>query len=59
VATSDEYRWQGWRDRVGLPVEPALTERCAYCDFTVSAALEQARQAFAEHECPRRGRRRL
>jgi hypothetical protein len=33
--------------------EPPVVERCAYCDFTVSAPLEQARQAFAQHACDR------
>jgi hypothetical protein len=33
--------------------EGRVVERCVHCDFTVSAPLEEARQAFAEHECDR------
>jgi hypothetical protein len=46
-----ERRWQGWRE--GMFAEARVTERCAYCSFTVSAPLEQARQSFAEHVCDR------
>jgi hypothetical protein len=28
-----------------------VTARCAFCTFEIRAPLEQARQAFAEHEC--------
>jgi hypothetical protein len=49
----DEYRWQNLRERPGVAVEPAVTERCAFCSFSVSATLEKARQAFEEHECAR------
>jgi hypothetical protein len=28
-------------------------ERCAFCSFSLSAPLEQARQAFVAHECAR------
>jgi hypothetical protein len=52
VAVTDEYRWQGWRDRVGLP-EPIVLERCGFCDFAVSAPLEEARGAFEAHVCNR------
>jgi hypothetical protein len=31
----------------------SVVERCAYCDFTVSARLEQTRQASTEHVCGR------
>jgi hypothetical protein len=30
-----------------------LVERCAYCDFTISATVETARAAFASHKCDR------
>jgi hypothetical protein len=53
VATSDDYRWQNIRERVGLPLEAMVTSACAYCDFSVSAPLEQARQAFRAHHCNR------
>ncbi len=52
MAATDEYRWQNTRERLGFP-EPAVTERCAFCSFSVSAPLEQAREAFAEHLCDR------
>jgi hypothetical protein len=53
VATTDEYRWQNLRERLGVPLEPAVTERCAYCTFEIAASFEQAREAFAAHECDR------
>jgi hypothetical protein len=33
--------------------EKSVVERCALCDFSVSAPLEEARQAFEGHECAR------
>jgi hypothetical protein len=51
VATTDEYRWQNLRE--GAPVEPPVTERCAYYSFSLSAPLEQGRVAFEAHVCNR------
>jgi hypothetical protein len=34
-------------------VDMQAVERCAHCHFTVSAALEEARQAFQAHQCNR------
>jgi hypothetical protein len=62
VSKIDERQWQGWgvpgngaRYRGPFPAfpEPPVTERCAYCSFTVSAPLEEAREAFQAHECGR------
>jgi hypothetical protein len=48
----DEYRWQNLRERPGVAVEPAVTERCAFCSFSVSATLEKARQASRSTSAP-------
>jgi hypothetical protein len=51
MRTRPARRRQGW----GVPMspEPSVVERCCYCDFTVSAPLEEARQAFQAHVCAR------
>jgi hypothetical protein len=53
VSKVEERRWQGFG--AGLPMFPEakIVERCVHCDFTVSAVLEEARQAFERHECDR------
>jgi hypothetical protein len=51
LSKTDEYRWLGW-ERGALP-QPVVVERCAYCNFAVSAPFEQARQAFEQHVCDR------
>ena len=33
--------------------DESVVERCAFCDFSVSAPLDEARQAFVRHECRR------
>jgi hypothetical protein len=53
MATTDDYRWQNWRERVGLPLEPVVTSACSFCAFRVTCPLEQAREAFEQHECSR------
>ena len=53
MATGDEYRWQGWRERFALPLEPVVIERCQHCTFEVSAPLEQARERLKQHQCDR------
>ena len=40
MATTEEYRWQNLRERLGVPADPAVTERCAFCSFELSAPLE-------------------
>jgi hypothetical protein len=44
VSKDDLRRWRGFGG--GVFVDMQVVERCAHCDFTVSARLEQARQAF-------------
>ena len=46
----------GSRSAAALPPHdpgPPVRERCAFCSFEASAPLEQARAAFAQHECER------
>jgi hypothetical protein len=33
--------------------EATVVERCEFCSFVATGPLEQARRAFAEHECGR------
>ncbi len=47
----DGRRWQGWGEHA--LVDAQVVERCAYCDFTVTASALEAREAFAKHECDR------
>jgi hypothetical protein len=49
--TPDRHRWQGFGE--GVFVDTRIVEKCSYCDFTVSAPFEQARQAFEQHVCGR------
>jgi hypothetical protein len=53
VSKDDLRRWQGFGGGFPMFPEPPVIERCAHCDFTVSAPLEDARQAFAKHRCDR------
>jgi hypothetical protein len=38
---------------MGAFADQAVTERCAYCDFTISAPVAKASAAFAAHKCDR------
>ncbi len=52
MPTSETFRWAGWRHNnlAGSEPEPVAV-RCARCAFVAEGELEQARRAFAEHEC--------
>jgi hypothetical protein len=42
---------QGWAEH--QLVDTRVIERCAFCDFTITVPVEEAWEAFREHECSR------
>ena len=53
-ATSIGGRTLREREHGGLPFEAAaVTARCAFCSFTVTALVEEAHAAFEAHVCDR------
>jgi len=51
VPTSETFRWAGWRGGGAASEPEPVVIRCARCAFVAEGDLEQARRAFAEHEC--------
>ncbi len=49
MPTSDVSRWH--RFGTGADVPEPVVVRCARCGFFAKGELEQAREAFAAHEC--------
>jgi hypothetical protein len=45
----------GWLTYLNARLEQPILCKCAHCSFEIRAPLEQARQAFTEHQCSRPG----
>jgi hypothetical protein len=48
--STNVHRWGSWSAAFA---DMTVVERCAFCDFTISAPVETAHAAFEAHECGR------